>query len=248
MKIHIDIELDTAEENDASMARLSAIFSNPVHTITHSATYVVDGISQMESTTETKPVVEALPHPSLVAAPISGDVILTTTSGETVTATIGDSAVKRTRGKAKTVTTPLPEQQPPEQTDLAAALDTALDAMPGVTDLTAPVAAEPAQEHVEQTDEPTVKPTVDHEVAAVEDIIDVLTVVDPEPKTDTRPPVGDMDLTTAGAEIRRLVILNTGAWLRDTLNHYKVNRISDLALEQAHDAIRSGRALEDKRG
>lgn len=260
MRISINIELDSETTRPIEMQRLAFLFAGttaltPVRTVTDSTTHSVDGISVTEAQTVAEypaPEMRAYAEPAFPQPDVHVAV-----SPEAVDEAVATPEPVKLGRKPKGVQTPPPATagEASGPIDLAAALDTALEAMPGVTDLSDVKTDLPTTDAPVAPVEPESTPptTLAQEVAVAEDSFDLLGDADTKTADEViaefhdtvslpdLPGVETMDHAAAGAEIRRLVIKNTGAWLRDILTHYRVNRISDLSLEQSHDAIRNGR-------
>ena len=146
---------------------------------------------------------------------------------------------RRTKAQMQASHTHEPDSQ---SLDVSAALDTALDNIPGVVDLTT------------GTDEPAVVETVvtdgsdtaTDEPPVTSEAFDLLGgVLEDEPKAVQTPSsTPSWTLQTAGAEIRRLTVANRGDWLRARLDACSVQKISELSLEQAIAVLQHGQIFE----
>lgn len=153
---------------------------------------------------------------------------------------------RRTKAQMQASHTHEPDSQ---SLDVSVALDTALDNIPGVVDLTAGTDEPAVVETVvtdgsdTATDEP---PTTNSEPPVTSEAFDLLGgVLEDEPKAVQTPAsTPSWTLQTAGAEIRRLTVANRGDWLRARLDACSVQKISELSLEQAIAVLQHGQIFE----
>lgn len=257
MHITLTINLETRQETAEQMRRLAYLFGGPLEqTSTYESSIITrpSQVVQADASVREDPIIFTTPTAEQAESIFeAASIAVQEVATYLATTDAQEPPAKKTR-KPRGVQTPLPTTtgEASGPSDLAAALDTALDAMPGMTELTdgddaqtaveAPTTLEQEVTAVEDKVAPASMEEGSFDLLADETVVDELVVILDEPVVlPELPSVDDMDLAAAGAEIRRLVIKNTGAWLRDMLNHYKVGRISELSLDQSHDAIRSGR-------